>query len=498
MSTRKTTLFPPGMEIDGRFRVLKHVGDGGMGAVYLCRHLLLDRDVAIKFIPLAAKAQGKDPEAVFRREVLIQAKLQHRFLLAVIDGGILNLPETPQPFGYIVMEYVKGGSLRSRMVRAHTMGERIDRRVAMRVLTQAAIALRVIHASGAIHRDVKPENVLIGEDGIAKVGDFGNSRFLTSSKYMTDSVRPVATLPYTPHEQLLNTGMDTKVDAFALGVMAWELLEGKHPIAAEGLLPTREEMFTNLVAKQPFPDVQARLPDVPKAVREILHRAVSHEPAERPTMSEMAEVFAAYEEALSDASAAAEAKTAPTPPPKEARQNEAPTDKVSHDAPTAPAPAPTPTPARAMGPRGTIGMPADQKAAAFAARGAPAAVGRRELLEAPPDTEEIAPPANAVARTEPASDAHLAAARAPHQPAAQPLARPAPIAPRVEPRPTPVRAAEPSASAPGSRKGILVAAIACVISTVVLGTILYALGLFTPAKAAPKTPAPSASHGGVK
>lgn len=196
------------------------LGRGGMGAVYLGRQLSLDREVAVKVL---ASELADDPLFLERleREARVMARLRHPNIVAVHDF------QRTESGAAIVMEFVEGGSLREKLMQ-HPNGLPLTE--ALRILRQIAAGLEAAHASGVIHRDMKPENVLIDADGTARVTDFGLALPMhEASTRLTLSGTAVGTIDYMAPEQFRGAEADARLDVFALGVMAYELLTGKTP-----------------------------------------------------------------------------------------------------------------------------------------------------------------------------------------------------------------------------------------------------------------------------
>ena len=196
------------------------IGRGGMGAVYLGRQVSLDRDVAVKVL---ASELADDPQFLERleREARVMARLRHPNIVAVHDF------QRTEEGAAIVMEFVEGGSLREKLLK-HPNGLPVAE--ALRILRQIAAGLEAAHASGVIHRDMKPENVLIDADGTARVTDFGLALPLhEGTTRLTLSGTAVGTVDYMAPEQFRGAEADARLDVFALGVLAYELLTGKTP-----------------------------------------------------------------------------------------------------------------------------------------------------------------------------------------------------------------------------------------------------------------------------
>lgn len=205
----------PGIEIE------TPLGRGGMGTVYLGKQVSLDREVAVKVL---AAGLADDPSFLGRleREARIMARLRHPNIVAVHDFQKLD-----DGGAAIVMEFVEGGSLRE-LLRQHPDGLPVNE--ALRIIRQIAAGLEAAHASGVIHRDMKPENVLIDRDGMARVTDFGLALPLhEGNARLTLTGTTVGTVEYMAPEQLKGGGLDVRLDIFALGVIAYELLTGLTP-----------------------------------------------------------------------------------------------------------------------------------------------------------------------------------------------------------------------------------------------------------------------------
>lgn len=247
LSAEQNVIEVAGIEID------TPLGRGGMGAVYLGRQLSLDREVAVKVL---ASELADDPQFLERleREARVMARLRHPNIVAVHDF------QRTEDGAAIVMEFVEGGSLREKL-QQHPNGLPVAE--ALRILRQIAAGLEAAHATGVIHRDMKPENVLIDADGTARVTDFGLALPLhESSTRLTLSGTAVGTVDYMAPEQFRGPEADARLDVFALGVMAYELLTGTTPRGSF--------------------DAPHRLrADIPAQVSAAVMKALRPEPAER-------------------------------------------------------------------------------------------------------------------------------------------------------------------------------------------------------------------------
>lgn len=196
------------------------LGRGGMGAVYLGRQVSLDREVAVKVL---ASELADDPQFLERleREARVMARLRHPNIVAVHDF------QRTEDGAAIVMEFIEGGSLREKL-QLNPNGLPVAE--ALRIIRQIAAGLEAAHASGVIHRDMKPENVLIDADGTARVTDFGLALPLNAGgTRLTLAGTAVGTVDYMAPEQFKGGEADARLDVYALAVMAYELLTGQTP-----------------------------------------------------------------------------------------------------------------------------------------------------------------------------------------------------------------------------------------------------------------------------
>ncbi|MFJ7265831.1 Stk1 family PASTA domain-containing Ser/Thr kinase [Streptomyces sp. NPDC099050] len=261
-----TTLDDPlvGQTLDGRYRVDARIAAGGMATVYRAVDTRLDRVLALKVMHPALAA---DPDFVdrFIREAKSVARLAHPNVVAVFDQG------THGPYTYLAMEYVSGCTLRD------VLRERgaLQPRAALDILEPVLAALGAAHRAGFVHRDMKPENVLIGDDGRVKVADFGLVRSVDSVTNTTGSV--LGTVSYLAPEQIENGVTDTRVDVYACGVVFYEMLTGSKPHT--GTNPA-QVLFQHL--NEDVPPPSAAVPGLPVALDELVAQATARNPDLRP------------------------------------------------------------------------------------------------------------------------------------------------------------------------------------------------------------------------
>jgi predicted ATPase len=256
---------PPGYELLGR------LGAGGMGVVYKARDGRLGRVVALKFLPPEC-ARDPDRLALFRREARTTSALNHPHICTVHDLG----EHDGRPF--IVMEYVEGRTLRDVLAGRPPTDE------AARLVGQAARALAVAHAAGVVHRDVKPENLMVRADGYLKVLDFGLARRLPgpAAPDRESGLGVVGTVPYMSPEQSLVRSVGPPSDVFSLGVVLYELVTGRHPFAADTPLRTLDA----IAAADPVPPSRV-VPGVSAGLDGLIRRMLEKDPAARPTAAEV-------------------------------------------------------------------------------------------------------------------------------------------------------------------------------------------------------------------
>jgi len=253
-----------GTVLSGRYRLEAKLGSGGMSTVYLARDETLDRPVAVKVMHREMSEQADQLER-FRQEARAVAKLSHPNVVSVIDAG----EDGGHP--YIVFEYVEGETLKQRIARVGAL----DVQEAIAYAIEVARGLTVAHARKMVHRDIKPQNILIGAEGRAKLTDFGISRQLEQDG-MTATGRVLGTTDYVAPEQAMGQGADPRSDIYSLGVVLYEMLVGQVPFHADCQVGVAMKHVN-----EELPDVQRRRPEVSAAVALVVERATAKQPAER-------------------------------------------------------------------------------------------------------------------------------------------------------------------------------------------------------------------------
>jgi eukaryotic-like serine/threonine-protein kinase len=247
-----------GTLLNGRYRLDAQIGAGGMSTVYRAFDTVLERQVAIKLMHREI-ASDSDQLERFRREARAVAQLNHPHIVTVIDAG--EDASTP----YIVFEYVEGETLKDRIRRYG----RLPVNEAVAYAIEIARALGAAHERGIVHRDVKPQNVLIDEEGSAKVTDFGIARTLDQEGLTADG-RVLGTTDYVSPEQALGHPVTGQSDLYSLGIVLFEMLTGDVPFKGENQVAVAMKHV-----REQFPDVQMRRPEVSSALAAVLDRATA-------------------------------------------------------------------------------------------------------------------------------------------------------------------------------------------------------------------------------
>ena len=253
-----------GKAIAGRYDLVEQIGKGGMSTVWKGQDRLLDRTVAIKVLH---EQFTQDDEYVerFRREARSVAQLSHPNIVTVIDRG------EDQGRQYIVFEYVEGENLKQLLERTGPMAVRD----ALVLALQMARALSFAHQRGLIHRDVKPQNVLLNAEGQAKMTDFGIARSV-DVQGVTVTGTVLGTSEYIAPEQARGQQVDAQTDVYSLGVVLYELLTGGVPYEGESFVSVALRHVND-----PVPSVLEHRPDCPPRVALAIERAMAKDPGER-------------------------------------------------------------------------------------------------------------------------------------------------------------------------------------------------------------------------
>ncbi|MBO0808934.1 MAG: serine/threonine protein kinase, partial [Actinobacteria bacterium] len=256
---------PIGQLLDGRYRVDSHIASGGMADVYLGTDTRLERTVALK-VMRAELASDQDFVRRFIGEARSVARLSHPNVVAVYDQG------SDGRILYLAMEYVPGQTLRSLL----SQHGRLSPRAALDIMDGVLSGLAAAHEAGLAHRDVKPENVLLGERGAIKVADFGLARLSSAARH-TKSGTIIGTAAYLAPEQVAQGAADARTDVYAAGVMLFELLTGGQPHTGETPLAVAYKHVNDVV-----PAPSRVTPGLPPALDALVAMATSRDPDLRP------------------------------------------------------------------------------------------------------------------------------------------------------------------------------------------------------------------------
>jgi serine/threonine-protein kinase len=253
--------------VAGRYSLERELGRGGMGVVYLAREVRLDRPVAIKLLPPAMAADPKLRER-FLREARTAAKLSHPNVIPIhaveeVEGG---------RFVFFAMAFVEGETLTERV---RSRGP-LPPSEAARVLRDVAWALAYAHGQGVIHRDVKPDNILLESTGRVLVADFGIAGIVAGAGALAGG-EVIGTPEFMSPEQALGEAIDARSDLYSLGIVGYFILSGT--------LPFTGAQATEVLAKQvtePAPPLATAAPLVPRRLAQAIDRCLAKDPADRP------------------------------------------------------------------------------------------------------------------------------------------------------------------------------------------------------------------------
>ncbi len=254
------------------YEILTKLGQGGMGAVYKARQVSLDRLVALKVLPKQL-TDKTDFVSRFSREARLTGQLNHSHIIKVYDVG-----RSPTGIWYYAMEFVEGESLRAIQERQ----QRLPPQRVARILEEMADALDHAHKHGVIHRDIKPDNILINREGSVKLADLGLAKLAEDAALAKDaSFKSLAgTVVGTPYymapEQVEGKPVDIRSDLYALGATAYHLLAGTPPFTADTAMGVLTKHVT-----EPLPSLRAQAPGVPPGLEAVIQRLMEKDPAAR-------------------------------------------------------------------------------------------------------------------------------------------------------------------------------------------------------------------------
>ena len=283
----------------GEYDIRGELGRGGMATVFLARDISLDRQVAIKVMsPALLHAGAADAVERFKREARTAAALSHPHIVpihAVRESGDLL---------FFVMKFVEGRPL-DAIVRAQG---RLPVDQVVRILSEVASALAYAHRRGVVHRDIKPANIILDDDGWAVVTDFGIAK-LAQAEGLTMTGATIGTPAYMSPEQCMSQEVTGRSDQYSLGVVAYELLTGRVPFAADSMMA----MFL-AHAQEPPPPLRPACPDCPPALAAVVERMLAKNPEDRwPSLEDVGGALAELRVPSGERPQAAAAVTGPEP-----------------------------------------------------------------------------------------------------------------------------------------------------------------------------------------
>jgi hypothetical protein len=260
----------------GNCTIERIIGHGGMGAVFLAQQTRPARTVAVKVL---IPASGYDPDELrivferFRREANTIAKLEHKNILPIFEYEEAEV--NGQHLAYLVMPYIRGGTLRERIDEVKRQGRQFDLETVANYIGQVADALSYAHSLGVVHRDIKPGNLLFHSDGRLLLSDFGIVR-LRAMPTLTMAGSFLGTAEYASPEQISGGAVDARSDIYSLGIVLFELLTGNVPFSG----PTPFAVMPKHI-HEPVPSMRVMRPDLPPAVEAVVRKALAKQPKDR-------------------------------------------------------------------------------------------------------------------------------------------------------------------------------------------------------------------------
>ena len=253
-----------GQKINGRYEIIKSIGEGGMANVFLANDVILNRNVAVKVLRGDLSNDDKFIRR-FEREALSVSNLSHPNIVEIYDVG------EEEGEHYIVMEYIEGKTLKQLLKKreALTLTEVID------IMTQLTDGIAHAHESYIIHRDIKPQNIMIEDDGRIKITDFGIAMALNATQ-LTQTNSVMGSVHYLPPEQASGKSATVKSDIYAMGIMMYELLTGTVPFRGDNAVEIALKHM-----KDKVPSVRKQDPSIPQSVENIIMKATAKNPRNR-------------------------------------------------------------------------------------------------------------------------------------------------------------------------------------------------------------------------
>ena len=263
-----------------RYELLEKIGEGGMGTVYKAKCHLLNRFVAVKILK-AELSNDEDFVARFKREATSIARLSHPNIVNVHDVG------TENNINFIVMEYINGKTLK-QIIKENG---RLSSEKTLDIAFQIAKALECAHKNNIIHRDIKPDNIMITEDNMVKVMDFGIAK-VADSRTVTNSNNIMGTVRYFSPEQAKGSFVDCRTDIYSLGIVMYEMVTGQVPYNAESSIS-----IAMMHIQEPVIPPKEIITDIPENINQVILKSMQKEPIKRyQTAREMADILKTIKE----------------------------------------------------------------------------------------------------------------------------------------------------------------------------------------------------------
>jgi serine/threonine-protein kinase len=256
-----------GREFGGKYKIVKRLAKGGMGAVYLAQHVASDQKYAVKIL---TEEFSKMPgiQGRFKREASATGRLEHPNIVGTIEMG------QEENYTYIVMEYVDGGSLIEYIVKEKE--KKVPPLRTVMIMCDILAGLQHAHDRGVIHRDIKPGNILMTSQGRAKVIDFGLAKDAEAQTILTLSGNVVGTPAYMAPEQARGEGSGPPADLYSCGILSFLMLTGRKPFEGKSLVDTLEKQIN-----EPLPSIRAVTPDVPQTLEDVVRKMCAKDPLAR-------------------------------------------------------------------------------------------------------------------------------------------------------------------------------------------------------------------------
>ncbi len=253
-----------GQKINDRYQIIKTIGEGGMANVYLAYDTILDRNVAVKVLRGDLATDEKFVRR-FQREALSASSLSHPNIVEVYDVGEDNGSY------YIVMEYIEGKQLKQLLKKRGklTLNEVVD------IMSQVTDGMSAAHDSYIIHRDIKPQNIMILENGLIKITDFGIAMALNSTQ-LTQTNSVMGSVHYLPPEQASGKGATIQSDVYSMGILMYELLTGELPFRGDNAVEIALKQI-----KEPVPSIRTKIENIPQSIENIIYKATAKNPKNR-------------------------------------------------------------------------------------------------------------------------------------------------------------------------------------------------------------------------